>query len=609
MLEEIVIDSSLPIKLDPAKTIFITGSGLSADPPSSLPMGNGLTRIFLSHALGIYFDEFINFWTKHFPGIEAAVANGKINTPTKTVPWNVYPRLEFVIGEMDKLDRCFMEISFNNDDLQRKYSRGSSIEAIRTFSEIKPNLCHYWMAEYLKRGSMQITANFDVGIENALKVTIPSDIPIVDGIQNVHGIYHYHGVATDKDITKNLGATIKGISKGFPTEFKGKIIEALENGWDVVYIGYGGVDYFDMMPFIKELKGRNFPGKAIYVKHCGDSDSIDEVKKEPKSYQYLLDPFENQYICYGKTIEFLQFSSKFALPAVTLEADNKIAKKMSDALDTILSGKSDAEKETYYLINLLRMCSQLTISPGHFVKNYVQKIIDIFDDWEKDGNLQEKLSKGNLFVSDIVGNGWKSKDFIRSGLRMRLGSALNLGTNELRPYLGKLSAPAPDKLLEDYVNRTCLILASEGNDPDLVEQTTVFYFGGYRLKKDMFCWILFRKRMRKRFEQYKPWIEKMIKYGPTVFTYRTFYLNLCRVHNAYEAMIGDKDPEIKGDLDYEWFTCMQIPDLMDADLIARNIQFQYIIRLLRGRGINKQSLMNARKVRKKLKLLKTDPKK
>lgn len=519
-------------------------------------------------------------------------------------PWTVYPRLEFVIGELDKLDKCFEKVPFNSQVIRQKYFRGSSISSLRNFANISPNKCHYWMANYLKAGSIVVTANFDTGIENAMKVDT-SDVEIVDGIQNVHGVYHYHGVATDKDIAFNLGATIKNISKGFPYEFKKKLEECFEAGWDVVFLGYGGVDYFDAMPFFKELKDRNYPGRAIYVKHCWDKDSIDRALSEPKYYRYLLDPFENCYVIYGRTIDFLEAASTFKHSQIQLSSDNEVHSSVVKELNKITANN---DEETYHFINLLRFCSQLTISPAHFEKNYVQKIGYILDEWEKDGDFDEKIKTADMFSFDIAHSGWKSKKLKKSGVKSRLDMELKIGSNELSSYLGWTSKPATDDLIEAYVDRTCDILDKHEDDKELIEQNTVFYFCGYRLKKDMFRWILDRKRMRKRFMKYKPHIDRMQSFSPTVFTYRTFYLSLCRTKNAYEAMLDDRPGKMTyGDLDFEWFTCMQIPDLLDAERIVRDLLFQCGIRILRFRSIKIRKVIELLMIWKKLDWIKTDP--
>lgn len=605
---EYILSPSLPIKLIPEKTVFITGAGISVDPPASLPIGNPLTKLYLEHALGGYFDSFTDFWTEHFPGLEHFVHDGTWGDIDYRSGWKVYPRLEFVIGEIDKLDKCFANMKFTSPTLQHKYYRGSSISALRKFSMVSPNQCHYWLAEYAKAGSVIVTANFDTGIENAMGV----DATITGtqgGIKIVNGIYHFHGVATDKDIATNLGATIKNISKGFPQEFKNKLIERFENGWDLVFLGYGGVDYFDMMPFFKEMSKRKFTGRAIYVKHCWDDDSTNSAMKEsPKPYQYLLDPFENQYIVYGNTLEFMRIASDFSLPIVKLASDNDVVNETKKELFKLSDGN-----ETYHFINLVRFCSQLTISPGHFEKDYVKKIKGILDEWEDDGDLKQKVEAAFAFTADIVDHPWESKELMKSGVLERIGKRLKLklGENELSGCLSLLSRPVEYKVLEQYVNRTCEILEYQSDDVDYIEQNTVFYFSGYRLKKDMICWIVLRKTMRKRFEAYKILLDRLLTYAPTQFTYRTYYLSLCRVRDAYEAMMsvddGNPDSLTYGDIDFEWFTCMQIPDIMDAERITRNRIFQYWIRLLRGRRIKIEKWRKMRQARRKLLWMRTDP--
>ena len=64
-------------------------------------------------------------------------------------------------------------------------------------------------------------------------------------------IYHFHGVSTDSDLRKNIGATLKEISRQLPKEFSDWLRGCFEAGYDVVFVGYGAVDVFDIKPFFE----------------------------------------------------------------------------------------------------------------------------------------------------------------------------------------------------------------------------------------------------------------------------------------------------------------------------------------------------------------------
>ena len=65
------------LRINPAKTIFWTGAGISCIPPSSLPLGNELTDAYLETALGAKWKDFVALWNNNFPQIMNSVRNGK----------------------------------------------------------------------------------------------------------------------------------------------------------------------------------------------------------------------------------------------------------------------------------------------------------------------------------------------------------------------------------------------------------------------------------------------------------------------------------------------------------------------------------------------------
>jgi hypothetical protein len=73
-------------------------------------------------------------------------------------------------------------------------------------------------------------------------------------------------------------------------------------------------------------------------------------------------------------------------------------------------------------------------------------------------------------------------------------------------------------------------------------------------------------------------------------------------------MLDDRPGKMTyGDLDFEWFTCMQIPDLLDAERIVRDLLFQCGIRILRFRSIKIRKVIELLMIWKKLDWIKTDP--
>ena len=610
MLKEIILGKDEIKPLNQENTVFIVGAGISADSPSSLPLGDMLTKAYLDASIGVANREkFIRFWTEHFPCLQHCVHENSWEIPSYKAKWDVYPRLEFVIGQIDKLDKGLRNMQFKSPLLKKKYCRGSMISALRLFSEVEPNLCHYWLAEYMKAGATIITPNFDVGIEKALGVEA-TIIKEENGMKTCHGVYHYHGIATDPELEEKLGATVKNISKGFPKKFKDFVTNLFEEGYDVVLLGYGGLDVFDVLPFFEEMKG-GYTGRAIYVKHT-NSNPHDAMDEEEKPYLYLLKPFDKQYIVYGQTLNFLKETKdekkRVTEPKPILGSDSFAYKKTVDELrkEEKMLMKLDKDNpglealSTYHFINMIRLCSQLTINPSHFYPDYDKRINKILDEWEQDdpSGFQQKLQDGISFTGEIKRSLWESKKLKK--IRERISLPSQNHTNKLMPFLPLSSRPAPKELVDKFIDKTVEILQKlqdKGNELDedqiLIERATVHYLCGYKTQIPMLAWILLRRPMRPILERkqkqikcllgleaLKEQIEQPTPFHATLFTYRTYYLGLCRALDLLDTMLKDKT--YHGELGIEWKTCMWVPDLMDAERKIRNLIHQNIVLLLRG---------------------------
>lgn len=300
MLQNIILnrDDTSSIGINPAKTIFWVGAGIGANVPCSLPLGNELTDAYLKAALGEELAErFILYWNNHVPQIRDCVQNGDWHAPAERDNYTLddvrsgqaweRPRLEFIIGEMNKLDQEFQNIRFQKPENRKRYSRKYSINAIRHFAEAEPNYFHFWLADFARAGAMIVTANFDTCIEKALLGDVLPPVSSREGIRGIDTgagfIYHFHGVATDRDIQKNLGATVNNISKRLPAEFTEKLKKCFLDGYDIVFVGYSGLDFFDVQPFFREMPEGTYPGKALYLHFAGMQPSATEPWENPDS--------------------------------------------------------------------------------------------------------------------------------------------------------------------------------------------------------------------------------------------------------------------------------------------------------------------------------------
>lgn len=315
-------DNLSDLSIDPSKTIFWVGAGVGVLSPCNLPLGNGLTDVILKAALGEENkNRLINIWNYEFPRIRNSVHNNDWRAPARRyqkkgdggsdeLDLGERPRLEFVIGEISKMDVEFRNVDFRKESNRVAYRREPIIRALKYFSDAESNIYHYALADFINVGSKVITTNFDLCIEKALGLKVDEmEVKTVNGVKAVEYstgkyIYHVHGVATDENIEANLGATLTNVSKSLSKQFTDELCRLFKENYTIIFIGYGGVDFFDVKPFFDGLEEQVFPGKAIYLHYCGETECAEAVKKE-KRYKYLLTPFQEQIICYGDT-EFFQ---------------------------------------------------------------------------------------------------------------------------------------------------------------------------------------------------------------------------------------------------------------------------------------------------------------
>ncbi len=469
-------DDASPLRIDPSRTIFWTGAGISADAPSCLPLGSGLTDAYLETAMGPKWKQFVALWNNHVPQIMESVKNGKWSEPApvgKYTEADIFgeawqrPRLEYIIGEMDKLDKYFNSIHFTKPENQRMFARGESIAAIQRFSLVRPNLTHYRLADLNKAGARLVTANFDTGLEKA----------------SAKNVYHFHGSATDR--TDNLGATIVAMSKGLDEDFQNEMIRCFESGFDIVFIGYGGVDFFDAEPFFRSLQGRTFPGKAIYLHHCADPGKRKDAKRKEKTYTYLLEPFRNQYIAYGTSEELFHAIYDSYTPVTVDSVDCGAFGTVKGYLDDLVAALED--KDTYYFLNTFRICSQLNISPGRLYPDWVERIVKLFAIWESDGpHTIEHMTvldgqRNDGIMDDIYSNNWHDKELMDSGLRSKIEPYMRAWEkmhNNIMYIANKgYGFPLPRKTIRRYVEQTKQILAEKKTDEHSadISRATVMY--------------------------------------------------------------------------------------------------------------------------------------
>lgn len=584
-------DDTTVLSIDPSKTIIWAGAGISCEAPSKLPLGNGLTDAFLKAMLGDKWKAFVALWNNYFPQIKDSVKDGKWKSPPEIGNYTegdidipnekarTRPRLEYIIGEMDKLDKYFNNTPFQNPQNKKMFSRKPSINALSYFSKVEPCLAHYRIADLVKRGAVFVTTNFDNGVEKALHLDSSKIVKHyhTDAISDGHGgyIYHIHGIATDNP--NNLGTTIFSLSKGLSEDFQEYLKSLFLLGYDILFIGYGGVDFFDVEPFFKSLRSQQYTGKAVYLKYCCDDKDKKSAVEEEKPFLYLLESFQQQYIAYGSTKEFFHtLVDKYSDVTVSC-ADCGAFKALKIYLESIALTQVDTE--TFYFLNMFRLCSQLNISPGRFYPDWIEKINSMFNIWKDDSKKTlEKMTvvsgqKNDGIVEDIYSNNWHDDALTKTGMKKMLRRYIKQWEKKHRTLLSVSNRafhghgfPLPRFIIKYYLRKTTENLRYQKSDEQSVDicRSTVMYLCGDQTKMAIWLYIKSRGHIKKRMLFLRDSINHLLQFPFTRFRYRTHYLSLCRQAGYINAAINRDKKEYQGDIQHEWDICMQTPILFDA---------------------------------------------
>jgi hypothetical protein len=217
-------------ELGPAQVVFWSGAGVSLASPTNLLDGVTLTQFVmdwafdgdpLSELCGPVAGQSETSKTSE-AGLYERLNVGGVVTPTGTR--YRFPRLEVVLGVASS---------------PAAHGAIAIDAAIASMHDARPNRNHRFFYEHCLRGGCHITANFDRCVERA-------------GIGDVSKqVLHFHGSTEDAPLT--LGATFREIERGLPKATQQRLLAALTSARCLVFVGYSGLDVFDVAPWFSAL--------------------------------------------------------------------------------------------------------------------------------------------------------------------------------------------------------------------------------------------------------------------------------------------------------------------------------------------------------------------
>lgn len=242
----------------PEDILFFTGAGISAPDPCSFPLGQELHRILLHY----YTD--MTSWE-----IEGFLNNNPIPFE-KTV--------EIILEEYGNLDHQ-----------NRGFNLLTEIFIYRNSEKLWKvvNDYHKYFRYHIQNGGKHFTVNLDQFIEldnlDRINLLTANDIddaygPFNEEIYNQSGfLFKIHGDSTH-DAVGLQGFLHRVIKNGFTDRVKHFFDSTIQQAKTVIFVGYGGVDQFDITPYFDNKPNCFFKNTtALWINYSRENEiSISE---------------------------------------------------------------------------------------------------------------------------------------------------------------------------------------------------------------------------------------------------------------------------------------------------------------------------------------------
>lgn len=218
------------------------GAGLSKD--SGMPLGYGLTEHWLRH---------------HLPDGETDAI------------------LRLFADNEDLLDKDLPRLEKVIEDAIWTFGT-ACLENLEFFRRCRPNALHRAIAEHMAAHRLYaVTTNFDTAVEDSR----PGEIPVITpatGVTADWGLIKLHG-SMGEDLA-TLGHSIANLQAGVQPDLRDLLLRLLDDpGNTMVFCGYSGADFFDIVPLFQERARaeRPFAARAVWLHHVVGAEGRTDV--------------------------------------------------------------------------------------------------------------------------------------------------------------------------------------------------------------------------------------------------------------------------------------------------------------------------------------------
>src|SRR4051812_35045832 len=223
----------------PERTLFWSGAGISVDAPTHGPKGEDLVQRALAHAF--------------LPSV------------ARTLAW--YYRTLGTVRERPGLPRRSPRLETVLQVVEAVHGE-EGLADLLTDLDAQPNPLHRFFADHLSRGGSHVTMNFDTCIERAGR-----------GDWKPGALLHVHGELG----SGGVGATLARIERSLPREIRDPLREMLlaPRIRSIVFVGYSGLDFFDIDPFLASLPTDSLIGRdVLWIDHQSDLLEVEPRRRQ-----------------------------------------------------------------------------------------------------------------------------------------------------------------------------------------------------------------------------------------------------------------------------------------------------------------------------------------
>ena len=243
--------------------LFFTGAGISAPDPCSFPLGQELHRIFL-----LYYTD-MSSWE----------IEGFLNQ--NPIPFE--RTVEIILNEFGEL--YLQNIPFNLLTEIFIYRNNENWK--------EENDYHKYFRHHIQKGGKHITVNLDQFIElrdqGRIKPLFAHNEIDVENYENNGFLFKIHGDPNEP--VKTQGFLHSVIKNGFSEKIQNFLDRQLNRIKTVIFVGYGGVDQFDITPYFQAKPNCFFKTTTALWINYSDENFISIAEDVSASQQIILSKF------------------------------------------------------------------------------------------------------------------------------------------------------------------------------------------------------------------------------------------------------------------------------------------------------------------------------